>query len=148
MTRDTDGTVVEVLLVEDNPDDADLIREAFKEGKSRKHLSVVEDGEEALAFLRHAGRFTDAPRPDLVLLDLNLPKRSGREVLADIKSDPDLKRIPVVVLSTSTHEMDVLHSYNLNAHCYITKPMALNGFLAAVRLIDEFWLTVVQLPPK
>ncbi len=148
MSNDIDGTAIEILLVEDNPDDVELTREAFKEGKVSNHLWVVEDGEEALAFLHRTGKFTAAPRPDLVLLDLNLPRRSGSEVLAEIKHDPDLKRIPVIILTTSSHERDILQCYELNANCYITKPMALAKFLSVIRILDEFWLTIVRRPPK
>jgi len=146
-----DGTnrrrLIEILLVEDNPDDSDLTLEALKEGKARNHLSVVEDGVDALSFLRRQGAYGTAPRPDLVLLDLNLPKKSGLEVLAEMKADPALRRIPVVVLTTSDAERDIVASYNHSASCYITKPVDLGRFLAVVRLIDEFWLDVVQLPP-
>ena len=148
MSNHVDGTAIEILLVEDNPDDVELTVEAFKEGKVRNHLCVAEDGEEALAFLHRTGNFTTAPRPDLILLDLNLPKRSGAEVLAEIKHDPDLKRIPVIVLTTSSHERDILECYELNANCFITKPMALGKFLSVIRILDEFWLTVVRRPPK
>ena len=148
MSDQVGGTPIEILLVEDNPDDIDLTVEAFKEGKVRNHLSVAEDGEEALAFLRRTGRFTTAPCPDLILLDLNLPRISGSEVLAEVKRDPKLKRIPVIILTTSSHEKDILQCYELNANCYITKPMALGKFLAVIRALDEFWLTIVRRPPK
>ncbi len=139
---------IEILMVEDNPGDARLAMEALKEAKVRNRMSIVEDGVEALAFLRRQGRHADAPRPDLIFLDLNLPKKDGREVLKEIKEDPDLKRIPVVVLTTSRAEEDILKSYDLHANCYVTKPVELEQFLSVVRTIDEFWLSVVQLPPK
>ena len=139
--------LIEILLVEDNPDDSDLTLEALKEGKVRNHLSVVEDGVDALSFLRRQGAYANAPHPALVLLDLNLPKKSGLEVLAEMKADPALRRIPVVVLTTSDAERDIVASYDLNASCYITKPVDLGRFLAVIRLIDDFWLDMVQLPP-
>lgn len=135
-------------MVEDNPGDVRLTVEALKEGKIRNNFHTVEDGVEALAFLRHKGQYTDAPRPDLVLLDLNLPKKNGREVLAEIKEDPDLRRIPVVILTVSQAEQDILKSYNLHANCYITKPVDLEQFLEVVKSIENFWLTVVMLPPR
>lgn len=139
---------IEILLVEDNPGDVRLTQEAFKDGKVRNHLSVVTDGEEVLPFLMRQGKYADAPRPDMILLDLNLPKKNGREVLAEIKRDPDLRLIPVVVLTTSKAEEDVLRAYELYANCYITKPVDLEQFLKAVRSIEDFWLTVVALPKK
>jgi CheY-like chemotaxis protein len=139
---------IEILLVEDNPGDADLAREAMETSKIRNTLHVVGDGEEAMAFVRGQGKYADAPRPDLVLLDLNLPKKDGREVLAEIKADPDLKRIPVVILTISKEEEDILKTYNLHANCYITKPIDLHQFLKVVQAIEEFWLTIVKLPPK
>jgi CheY-like chemotaxis protein len=141
------GRPVEILLVEDNPGDVRLMQESFKESKVRNTLHVIRDGVEALAFLRGGGEYADAPRPDLVLLDLSLPKKDGREVLAEIKEDPDLKRIPVVVLTISKAEEDILKSYNLHANCYITKPIDLEQFLGVVKAIDEFWFTIVKLPP-
>jgi CheY-like chemotaxis protein len=140
------GSPIEILLVEDNPGDVRLIREALKEGKVRNILHVVCDGVEAIAFLRQQGEYSGFPRPDLILLDLNLPKKDGREVLAEIKADEDLKRIPVVVLTTSQSEIDILKSYNLHANCYITKPVDLEQFLGVVKSIEDFWLTVVKLP--
>lgn len=137
---------IEILLVEDNPGDARLTIEAMREAKLRNRLHVVEDGVEAMQFLRREGRFGDAPRPDLILLDLNLPKKDGREVLAEIKSDPALKRIPVVVLTTSHAEEDVLRAYDLHANCYVTKPVDLDQFMKIVKQIDEFWLKLVVLP--
>lgn len=139
---------IEILLIEDNPGDADLAREALETGKVCNNLNVVGDGEEAIAYLRRQGKHADAPRPDLVLLDLNLPKKDGREVLAEIKADADLKRIPVVILTTSAAEADIIKTYNLHANCYITKPIDLNQFLKVVQAIEEFWFTIVKLPPK
>lgn len=137
---------IEILLVEDNPGDVRLTQEALKEGKVHNRLHVVGDGVEAMAFLRREGRYADAVRPDLILLDLNLPRKDGREVLAEIKQDALLKVIPVVVLTTSSAEEDVLRSYNLHANCYIVKPVDLDQFIRAVKFIDDFWLTVVKLP--
>lgn len=147
MTMVDDNRPVEILLVEDNPGDERLTREALKEGKVYSNLHWVKDGVEALAFLRRSGKYQDVPRPDIILLDLNLPKKDGREVLQDIKNDPELKRIPVVVLTTSKAEEDVLRTYNLHANCYVTKPVDLEKFIVVVRSIDRFWLTVVTLPP-
>ena len=137
---------IEILLVEDNPGDVRLTREAFRDGRVSNNLNVVADGVEALAFLRRQGAYDDAPRPGLVLLDLNLPRKDGREVLEEIKSDPALRRIPVVVLTTSEAEADILRSYDLNANCYITKPVDFEQFLLVVKSIEQFWLTIVQLP--
>jgi chemotaxis family two-component system response regulator Rcp1 len=139
---------VEILLVEDNPGDERLTREALKEGKVYSNLHWVKDGVEAMEFLRHEGKYKDVPRPDIILLDLNLPKKDGREVLQDIKNDDALKRIPVVVLTTSKAEEDVLRTYNLHANCYVTKPVDLEKFIVVVKSIDVFWLTVVTLPPN
>ncbi len=139
---------IEILLVEDNPGDVRLTKEALKEGKVMNILNTVEDGEEALAYLRRQGAYAQATRPDLVLLDLNLPRKSGREVLAEIKEDPDLKRIPVVILTVSEAEQDIIKSYNLHANCYITKPVNLEQFIDVVKSIEDFWLTVVLLPPR
>jgi chemotaxis family two-component system response regulator Rcp1 len=139
---------IELLLVEDNPGDVRLTQEALREGKVRNHLHVAADGVEALAYLRREGQYAQAPQPDLILLDLNLPKKSGPEVLAEIKADPVLKRIPVVILTVSKAEEDVLKSYNLHANCYITKPVDLDQFLEVVKSIEDFWLTVVVLPPR
>ncbi len=136
------------MLVEDNPGDVRLTQEALREGKVRNHLHVAPDGVEALAYLRREGRHAKARHPDLILLDLNLPKKSGREVLAEIKADPELRRIPVVILTVSKAEEDVLKSYNLHANCYITKPVDLEQFLGVVKSIEDFWLTVVMLPPR
>jgi len=139
---------VEILLVEDNPGDERLTREALKEGKVYNNLHWVKDGVEAMDFLNRKGKYKDVPRPDIVLLDLNLPKKDGREVLQEIKTDPDLKRIPVVVLTTSKAEEDVMKTYNLHANCYVTKPVDLEKFIVVVRSIDVFWLTIVTLPPN
>jgi CheY-like chemotaxis protein len=139
---------INILLVEDNPGDADLAREALDSSKMNNALHVVDDGEKAMAFLRREGPYSKAPRPDLILLDLNLPKKDGRQVLAEIKSAENLKRIPVVILTTSQAEEDVLKTYDLHANCYITKPIDLNQFLHVVRSIENFWLSIVVLPPK
>ncbi|MET9096797.1 MULTISPECIES: response regulator [Streptomyces] len=139
---------IEVLLVEDDPGDELMTREAFEDNKIRNTLHVVRDGQEALDFLYRRGEYTDAPRPDLVLLDLNLPKYDGRQVLEQIKGDPELSLIPVVVLTTSSAEEDILRSYKLHANAYVTKPVDLDQFIAAVRQIDEFFVTVVRLPGR
>jgi CheY-like chemotaxis protein len=139
---------VEILLVEDNPGDERLTREALKEGKVYSNLYWAKDGVEAMQFLRGEGKFAGAVRPDIVLLDLNLPKKDGREVLQEIKNDDALKRIPVVILTTSKAEEDVLKTYNLHANCYVTKPVDLEKFIVVVKSIDRFWLTVVTLPPS
>jgi chemotaxis family two-component system response regulator Rcp1 len=139
---------IEILLVEDNPADVRLTQEALREGKVKNNLHVARDGVEALAFLRRQGVHKDAVRPDLVLLDLNLPKKDGREVLAEIKADDKLKTLPVVVLTTSSAEADILKSYSLHANCYIQKPVDLEQFVKVVKSIDDFWLTVVRLPTE
>ena len=139
---------IEILLVEDNPGDIRLTQEALKEGRIHNNLNVVRDGISALDYLQQKGAYTKATRPDLILLDLNLPKMDGREVLAKIKSDPRLKRIPVVILTTSKNEEDILKTYNLHANCYITKPVDLEQFFEVVRSIEDFWLTIVRLPPR
>ena len=136
----------EILLVEDNPGDVLLTREAFQVGRLAHRLSVVEDGEEALSFLRKEGKYKDAPRPDLMLLDLNIPRKDGRELLAEVKSDPALRHIPVIVLTTSDAEQDVWRAYKLHANCYLTKPVEMDDFLNKIRSVEEFWLTVVRLP--
>src|SRR5664279_2074529 len=141
-----DDQPIEILLVEDNPGDVRLTLEVMKDARVRNHMSMVKDGVEALAFLRREWDFADAPRPDLILLDLNLPKKDGREVLADIKADPTLRRIPVVVLTVSKDEEDILKSYDLYANCYVTKPINMEQFIAVVRSIEGFWLTIVKLP--
>ncbi|MBC8264008.1 MAG: response regulator [Anaerolineales bacterium] len=142
------GKPVEILLVEDNPGDVRLTQEALKEGKMLNNLHVVGDGVEALAFLRREGKYANAPRPDVILLDLNLPKKDGREVLAEVKADEDLRRIPVVVLTVSKAEEDILKTYDLHANCYITKPLDLDQFIKVVKAIEDFWLTIVKLPPN
>ena len=139
---------IEILLVEDNPGDVRLTREALKDGKIVNNLHVAEDGVEALAFLRREGKYHNAVRPELILLDLNLPKKDGREVLAEIKADKDLKRIPVVILTSSAAEQDIVKSYNLHANCYVTKPVDLDQFINVVKSIEHFWLSVVKLPPE
>ena len=146
-TRD-EGPAMQVLLVEDNPGDVRLTREALKDAKVHLELNVVPDGVEAMEFLNRVGSYAESPRPDLVLLDLNLPRKDGREVLAEIKSDPALQTIPVVVLTTSASEADILRTYMLHANCYISKPVDMEGFLTVVRSIDDFWLSVVKLPPR
>ena len=142
----SDAKPMEVLLVEDSAGDVRLTREALKDAKVHVHLQVASDGIEAMAFLNREGQHVDAPRPDLILLDLNLPKKDGRQVLEEIKQSPSLKSIPVVILTTSASEADILRSYMLHANCYITKPVDLNGFLDVVKSIDNFWLSVVKLP--
>ena len=137
---------IQVLLVEDNPGDVRLTKEALKEGKLLNQLTVVGDGVEALSFLRKEGKYADALPPELILLDLNLPKKDGREVLAEIKADPKLRRIPVVVLTTSSAEEDILKIYDLHANCYITKPVDLEQFMGVVKSIEDFWVSVVKLP--
>jgi len=141
------GRPIEILLVEDSPSDTDLTVEALKTGKINNRLSVVEDGVQALEFLRRENAFANAPRPDLIMLDLNLPRKDGREVLAEIKADARLRTIPVVVLTTSQAEQDILRVYELHANCYITKPVDFRQFMNVVTAIENFWLTVVKLPP-
>jgi two-component system, chemotaxis family, response regulator Rcp1 len=138
---------VEILLVEDNPADVRLIREALKESKILNNLSVVEDGVEAMDFLRKKGKYASSVRPDLILLDLNLPRKNGREVLAEVKSDEKLKRIPVVIMTVSDDEKDILISYNSHANCYIKKPLDFDQFNQVVQAIENFWFTIVCLPP-
>jgi chemotaxis family two-component system response regulator Rcp1 len=147
-TRAVEFGPVEILLVEDNPADVRLTREALNSDRLWNNLSVTKDGVEAMAYLRRQGRFAAAPRPDLILLDLNLPKKDGREVLAEIKADPNLMRIPVVVLTTSDAEEDIVKTYGLHANCYITKPVDLRQFMKVVKSIEDFWLAIVKLPPK
>jgi CheY-like chemotaxis protein len=139
---------IEVLLVEDNPGDVRLTREALKEGKVHNNLHVAPDGVEALAFLRREGRYADAVRPDLILLDLNLPRKGGREVLEEIKGDPSLRHIPVVILTSSSAEQDIARAYDLHANCYISKPVDLDQFIMVVKSIEDFWFTVVKLPSR
>ncbi len=136
----------DILLVEDNPGDVLLTQEAFREGDYSPRLSVVEDGEEALQFLKKLGSFRNAPRPDLILLDLNLPKKDGRELLAEVKQDPELHHIPIIVLTTSSAEQDIKRAYNLHANCYLTKPLDMESFLRKIRAVEDFWLSVVRLP--
>ncbi len=148
MSNGANCAPIEILLVEDNPGDVRLTVEALKEGKVANEISVAADGMEAMEFLRRAGRHSDVPMPDLILLDLNLPKKNGREVLAEIKMDDRLKHIPVVVLTTSQAEKDIILTYNLHANCYITKPVDFGQFIDVVKSIENFWFTVVKLPPK
>jgi CheY-like chemotaxis protein len=140
------GRPIEILLIEDNPDDATLTIEALKEGKVRNRVHVAEDGVEALTFLRKQGDKASVPRPDLVLLDLNLPRKNGWEVLSEIKGDPNLRRIPVVIMTTSDDQKHVDDAYNRHANCYVTKPLDVDEFVGAVRKIEDFWLTIVRLP--
>ena len=137
---------IEILLVEDNPGDVRLIREGLKDAKVLNRISVVGDGVKALAFLRREGKYSDAPRPDLILLDLNLPKMNGREVLSVIKQDEELHNIPVVVVTSSAADQDIVESYNLHANCYVTKPVDLEQFFSIVKAIRDFWLVIVKLP--
>lgn len=137
---------VEFLLAEDNPGDVRLTQEALRDSKIRNNLNVVTDGVEAIAFLRRQGKYANAPIPDVVLLDLNLPKKDGREVLAEIKSDPVLKRIPVVIITSSEAEQDILRTYDLHANCYVSKPVDLDQFIKVIQAIENFWLTIVKLP--
>jgi two-component system, chemotaxis family, response regulator Rcp1 len=141
------GKPIEILLVEDNPGDVRLTMEALRGGRVRNNIHVVEDGVQAIDFLRRQGNYGDVPRPDLILLDLNLPKKDGREVLAEVKQDPALKRIPVVILTSSAAEQDILQAYDLAANCYITKPVELDQFLRVLKSIEDFWLVIVKLPP-
>ncbi|MGA1864281.1 MAG: response regulator [bacterium] len=148
MTDRRMGRPIEILLVEDNPGDVRLTMEAFNDCKVCNNLHTVMDGEAAILFLRREGKYADAPRPDLILLDLNLPKKDGREVLKDLKADENLKRIPVVILTTSQDEEDILRSYGLNANCYICKPIDLDQFNKIIRAIEDFWLSIVKLPTR
>jgi CheY-like chemotaxis protein len=141
-----DRKPVEILLVEDNPGDVRLTREALRDGRVANRVTVAKDGVEAMAVLRREGSFADAPRPDLILLDLNLPKKDGREVLSEIKTDKDLQLIPVVILTSSKAEEDLVKSYGLHANCYVTKPLDLEQFATVVKSIEDFWFTVVRLP--
>ncbi len=137
---------IEILLIEDSPSDANLTMQSLQQAKITNRLHWVEEGEAAMDFLYQRGKYADAPRPDLIVLDLNLPGMDGREILAEVKADPDLRRIPVVVLTTSSNEEDVLRSYDLNANCYVTKPFNVEQFIQVVQLISDFWLTAVKLP--
>ncbi len=136
---------IEILLVEDNPDDADLTIDALRDGRVNNRVTWLEDGVEAMAYLRREGKYRAAPRPDLILLDLKMPRKNGREVLAEVKQDPDLRRIPVVVMTASDDEKDVLAAYNLYVNCYITKPVDLNQFLGVIKSIEHFWFSIVKL---
>jgi chemotaxis family two-component system response regulator Rcp1 len=146
-TNEFDGKQIDILLVEDNPGDARLAKEALKDSKLINKLYLAVDGIDAMDFLYHKGKYADTVHPDLILLDLNLPRKDGREVLAEIKNDETLKRIPVVILTISKAEEDIIKSYNLHANCYITKPIDLNQFMKVVKSIEDFWLTIVKLPP-
>lgn len=146
MTIGENGKPIEILLVEDSPGDVRLTQEALRDAKVQNHLHIASDGMEATSFLLRQGKYANAPRPDLILLDLNLPKKGGREVLEEIKQNPDLKSIPVVVLTTSAAEEDILRSYQLHANCYVTKPVDLEQFMKVVKTIDNFWLAIVELP--
>jgi CheY-like chemotaxis protein len=148
MNSATECGPIEILLVEDNPGDVRLTKEALKEGRFANIINVAVDGFEAMAFLRREGKYANASRPDLILLDLNLPKKNGREVLAEIKADSNLKSIPVVVLTSSQAEKDIVATYNLHANCYITKPVDFEQFICVVRSIEDFWFAVVKLPPR
>ena len=148
MTEAIDMRPVEILLVEDNAGDVELAREALRECKLRNNLHAVGDGVEASAFLHRRGSYASRPRPDLIILDLNLPKRDGRDLLREIKEDENLKRIPVVILTSSAAEEDIIRSYSLHANCYVTKPLGLEQFLKVVRSIEDFWFTIVKLPPR
>ena len=147
-TVDDEGVPIEVLLVDDDPGDVLMTREAFEEHRLRNNLNVVTDGADALAYVRREGEFADATRPHLILLDLNLPKRDGREVLREIKTDPDLREIPIVVLTTSAAESDVLASYQLHANAYVTKPVDFDRFTSVVKQIDDFFVSLVKLPRR
>jgi len=146
MPSATREELIEILLVEDSPDDADLTLDALREGRVRNHVSVVEDGEEAMAFLHRQGKYASAPRPDLILLDINLPRKNGLEVLAEVKQDPQLRRIPVVILTSSDEEKDKFKAYNLYVNCYVTKPVDLDKFINVVKSIEHFWFSIVKLP--
>ncbi len=148
MTAAKSGSPIEILLVEDNPADVRLAIEVFKSGRVTNRISVAPDGEEAIRFLRRQGKYAGEPRPDLILLDLNLPKKDGREVLSEIKADPDLKSIPVIVLTTSDADQDVWKAYDAGVNSYITKPVDLNQFVKVCHGIEDFWLTVVKLPTR
>lgn len=140
------GKPIEILMVEDNPGDVRLTKYVLSESKVHNRISAVSDGVEAMAFLRREGKYKDAPRPDLILLDLNMPRKDGREVLAEVKQDPDLKMIPVVIVTSSSAEQDIVRSYTLHANAYVTKPVDLDQFISLVKSIEDFWLEVVKLP--
>lgn len=148
MTVAEDIRTFEILLVEDNPGDSRLVIEAFRDSETLNNLHTVDDGEEAMSFLLQEGKYADAPRPDLILLDLNLPKKDGREVLAEIKGDSELRRIPVVIMTMSSAEEDILNTYNLHVNSYITKPVDLDNFMNMFKSVEEFWLRVVKLPSR
>ena len=148
MNPQTTSRPVEILLVEDNPGDVRLTREALREGKVRNNLNVAPDGVEALAYLRRQGRYADATRPDLILLDLNLPKMDGREVLEAVKADASLRNIPIVILTSSQAEQDIVRAYDLHANCYVTKPVDLDQFIHVVKSIEDFWFSIVKLPSE
>lgn len=148
MNKKNVGKAVDILLVEDNPGDVRLTKEALRDAKVLNKIFVAKDGVEAMEFLRKEGAFTDMHMPDLILLDLNLPRKDGREVLAEIKADPKLKHIPVVILTSSKADEDILEAYNLHANCYVTKPVDLNGFVEIMHSMKEFWFTIVKLPPE
>ena len=148
MTVAEDIRTFEILLVEDNPGDSRLVIEAFRDSETFNNLHTVDDGEEAMSFLHQEGKYADAPRPDLILLDLNLPKKDGREVLAEIKGDSELRRIPVVIMTMSSAEEDILYTYNLHVNSYITKPVDLDNFMNMFKSVEEFWLKVVKLPSR
>jgi two-component system, chemotaxis family, response regulator Rcp1 len=148
MSHPSSQEPLEILLIEDNPGDIRLAEELFQEFEVHTRLSVVRDGEEAIACLRREGRYAATPRPDLILLDLNLPRKGGHEVLAEVKADPDLRRIPVIVLTTSSADRDITRSYELHANCYLTKPVELEAFIAVVESIKGFWLQIVKLPNR
>ena len=144
----TSVRVVEILLIEDNPGDVRLTQECLSKSKVANRLNVVEDGEQAFLFLRKEGKFSNAPRPDLILLDLNIPKKDGRELLVMLKNNENLKRVPVIILTSSDSEADVKNSYNLHANCFITKPIIFEDFIRVINMIEDFWLTVVTLPER
>jgi len=146
MATSPSDTMIEILLVEDSPDDAALTVDALRDGRVRNRVTVIEDGEEAMAYLRRQGKHARAARPDLILLDLNLPRKSGREVLEEIKQDPGLKRIPVVIMTSSDDEKDIMAAYNLHVNCYVTKPVDLDQFIGVVKSIEHFWFSIVKLP--
>jgi CheY-like chemotaxis protein len=143
-----DALAVDILLVEDNPGDVRLTKEALKDAKVMNEIYVAKDGVEAMDFLNKKGAFKEAPTPDMILLDLNLPRKDGREVLAEVKKDPNLKHIPVIILTTSKADEDIIKTYNLHANAYITKPVDLNRFVEIIHALEEFWFTIVKLPPK
>lgn len=148
MSNASQSKPIDILLVEDNPGDIRLTREAFKDGRIKNEINVVMDGEEAVLYLKKKDKYVNASTPDIILLDLNLPKKDGREVLAEIKSDPELKCIPVIILTTSSAQSDILNTYSNHANCYIMKPVDFNQFINVIRTIENFWLTIVKLPSK